>query len=131
MTSSRIKDLVLCLVIGGVIAPLAIWATIASNLSHEAFITWVPFVGNTSLIFGYTVYRNRRFLRRAPFRGALCILLMIHVCLFLAVLHAVGYWLLAWWIAAVPIEVVAINLALVRFGCVRNDATDITGPSRR
>jgi hypothetical protein len=129
LTSKRVRDLVLYIVIGGIVAPLAAWAAIASNLSHEAFITWVPFVGNTSLIFGYTAYLNRNYLRRAPFWYGLCILILVHTCLYLGVLNAVGYWLLAWWIAVVPIEVIAVNLALVRLGCVKNRA-DTTSRGR-
>jgi hypothetical protein len=116
MTSKRVLDFILCVVTGTIIATLALWATISADLSHEAFITWVPFVGNTALIFGFTVYYHRAFLRRVSFWGLICALLLVHTFVVLAVLRIVGYWQIAWWMVGVLPELILLHIVIRLFG---------------
>jgi hypothetical protein len=118
--SSRVFDLALCIVLGTILATLAVWATISADLSHEAFITWVPFVGNTGLIFGFTAYYHRALSRSSSFWRLICALLVIHTLVFFAVLRMIGYWQIAWWMILLFPELTLLHFLIRRFAHIES-----------
>jgi hypothetical protein len=116
MTLRRLLDFVLYVVIALVVIPIFVWVLIYTDPSEEVRHTWIPYVMNTALIFGFTVYCHRPFLRHAPFWGLIFGLLLLHTFLFLAVLRIVGYWQTVWWIAGVLPELVILHLVIGLLG---------------
>jgi hypothetical protein len=115
MTSKRFLDFAVYVAIAIVVIPLLLWALIAADPSDGVLSTWIPFTGNTALIFGFTVYYHRAFLRRVSFWGLIFALLFVHTSVFLAVLRIVGYWQTAWWMVGVLPELLLLHVVIGRF----------------
>jgi hypothetical protein len=116
MTVKRLLDFVLYVAIAIVVVPAALWALWYTGPSEEVRDTWIPYVMNTGLIFGFTIYFHRRLLRHAAFWALIFGLLLVHTFLFLAVLRIVGYWQTVWWMAGVLPELILLHLAIGFFG---------------
>jgi len=110
---NRVRDFALYLAIGTIFVILCFVGAVYTDLrSDDVFSRWGGLAVTTALVFGYVLNHTRSMLGKMTAWIAIGCMLVAHLALFAWILRAYSEWRLAWWIAIVPVEYVAVSYIL-------------------
>ena len=110
-TMSRIRDLVVYILIAFAFVGLLIW--IANfNVSPDSLVKWGGLTGNTAILFWWVVKQYREHWHKGAFWWTIAGLFLIHTTCFYVILRNVGHWRLAWYLLIFAVEFVPMTVVV-------------------